>query len=481
MNESERDKRLHSSGVNHLPLPRGRYKVGCVDVLNGGTRDRGCLFRIFYPCEENVDIPTESSRRATWLPKPERKYADGYARVQGHVAYCAHKLCGSQTSSLYIPATMNARPARENRNAFPVILFSHDIGECRTTNSSLCVELASHGCVVAAIEHRDNTACRTFYVEQVEATPGSKDQLDGLNGVAEDREETSESLQTEDEIPMCESALEEDQDKDSADGDSVLADDVGGDKTDSVPRPAIIRTVWVNYRPIAKTPDLYNLRVRQLHRRVGECIRTLNCLEVINARGTCDNRLPERYPFDLSGTMNMERVTVIGRGFGGSTAYMTLQIEDRTICGASIDPLMFVIKADRPINVCRPFLLVLNSRHTAREDVQIMRTMFRQSYKTYTSVYTLLGSDTDAQSDLPFIKASSVWSSLSFSWPMVAPSPFTSLDLGSSLVLKFISEKCNFNNHNRDFYEDYVQRKSNLIEKGVRMPNRWTSRYSNAR
>lgn len=30
MNDSERDKTLYTSGVNHLPLPRGKYKVGSI-------------------------------------------------------------------------------------------------------------------------------------------------------------------------------------------------------------------------------------------------------------------------------------------------------------------------------------------------------------------------------------------------------------------------------------------------------------------
>lgn len=58
-----------------------------------------------------------------------------------------------------------------------------------------------------------------------------------MTGVLEDREETLDALLTEDEITMCESRLddEEDLDKDSADEDNILADDSGGDKTDSAP------------------------------------------------------------------------------------------------------------------------------------------------------------------------------------------------------------------------------------------------------
>ena len=41
----------------------------------------------------------------------------------------------------------------------PVIMFSHGVAGMRTTYSAICCDLASHGYLVAAIEHRFVPVC----------------------------------------------------------------------------------------------------------------------------------------------------------------------------------------------------------------------------------------------------------------------------------------------------------------------------------
>ena len=45
-------------------------------------------------------------------------------------------------------------PEGVNVPLFPVVVFSHGLGAMRTTYSGICCDLASHGYVVASVEHR---------------------------------------------------------------------------------------------------------------------------------------------------------------------------------------------------------------------------------------------------------------------------------------------------------------------------------------
>ena len=54
---------------------------------------------------------------------------------------------------VYVPAVWQA-PMLRNGREFPVIVLSHGLGGNRTTYTTFCCNLASHGFVVAALEHR---------------------------------------------------------------------------------------------------------------------------------------------------------------------------------------------------------------------------------------------------------------------------------------------------------------------------------------
>ncbi|PIK42123.1 putative platelet-activating factor acetylhydrolase-like [Apostichopus japonicus] len=122
------------------------------------TRFR-CFFRLFYPIDKDL-LDGDQSKRALWLPGSE--YAKGYASVVNIPGFslCAKIIAGSRR----IPAVWNA-PLASSESPFPVIVFSHGLSSCRTTYCCICIDLASHGFIVAAAEHRDESACISYYIK----------------------------------------------------------------------------------------------------------------------------------------------------------------------------------------------------------------------------------------------------------------------------------------------------------------------------
>ena len=61
-----------------------------------------------------------------------------------------------------VPFSHPLRDDGEEQVLFPVIVFSHGLHGHRSIYSGICCELSSHGYVVAAVEHKDKSACLTF-------------------------------------------------------------------------------------------------------------------------------------------------------------------------------------------------------------------------------------------------------------------------------------------------------------------------------
>ncbi|GFX94788.1 platelet-activating factor acetylhydrolase [Trichonephila clavipes] len=77
-------------------------------------------------------------------------------------------------SDIYTPAAWDIPPLRLPGHRFPVIVFSHGLGACRTTYTTFCLEFASRGFIVAALEHRDYSACMSYYFERQMSTEDKK-------------------------------------------------------------------------------------------------------------------------------------------------------------------------------------------------------------------------------------------------------------------------------------------------------------------
>ncbi|KAI9593519.1 platelet-activating factor acetylhydrolase [Syncephalis fuscata] len=176
-----------------LPKYTGPYEVGCHDIeWHGGSgrsyrgtsmtsvetatnsndaivelvaEQEPVLVRLYYPAKLIGD-----EQKAAWLPPPAFIYGQGYgdfARLPRllstplaatMVLFTKMSAYSDALVATHLPESTSTQP---DAGQFPVVMFSHGLGGCRTTYSGICGELASHGFVVCAIEHRDGTASVT--------------------------------------------------------------------------------------------------------------------------------------------------------------------------------------------------------------------------------------------------------------------------------------------------------------------------------
>ncbi|XP_034256826.1 platelet-activating factor acetylhydrolase-like [Thrips palmi] len=139
-----------------IPKASGPYVPGCVDVMTGYTPE-GCFFRLFYPSS------LEKTNEDKWVPwVDDVAYTRGFALILGIYSFMLRLYVWLVTGTPYIPA-VEAAPLSKRKEKFPVVVFSHGLGASKFFYSGTYTELASHGFIVAALEHRDRSACATYY------------------------------------------------------------------------------------------------------------------------------------------------------------------------------------------------------------------------------------------------------------------------------------------------------------------------------
>ena len=163
------------------PTPRGLYEVGVAEVqptlqlLGPGnlTGPEQIRLRVFYPAEQTTAAPRRwlfagSGGVRSWLPRgagEARRYAEahvGCLPLPKRLVPFLRRFLGWVLHFARLPrrvawgAPAVAPPAASG--AWPLTLFSHGLYGCAISYSACCAELASHGSVVVALEHKDGTA-----------------------------------------------------------------------------------------------------------------------------------------------------------------------------------------------------------------------------------------------------------------------------------------------------------------------------------
>uniref|UniRef100_A0A670IKU8 1-alkyl-2-acetylglycerophosphocholine esterase n=3 Tax=Podarcis muralis TaxID=64176 RepID=A0A670IKU8_PODMU len=241
--------------------------------------------------------------------------------------------------SCKIPVSWDA-PFKPCSHKYPLIIFSHGLGAFRTVYSAICVEMASRGFVVMALEHRDHSASATYFCKLDPETPDFPE--------------------------------------------------------------AQIREEWLSYQGVPKGQKEFRFRNPQLHQRANECIRGLKLIRSIDSGKDVVNLL--RTDFDLSvlkDNVDLSKVSVMGHSFGGTTAVLALVKEAQFKCAVALDAWMFPLENSVYPKVTKPVLFVNTESFQTAESVAKMKKISAVSKET--KVITILGTVHQSQTDFTFL------------------------------------------------------------------------------
>uniref|UniRef100_K7FRJ0 Platelet-activating factor acetylhydrolase n=1 Tax=Pelodiscus sinensis TaxID=13735 RepID=K7FRJ0_PELSI len=320
-------------GAQSLGLPHGKgpHRVGCTDVMVGHNR-KGLFFRLFYPC-----LPQEGAEQPLWIPRYE--YCQGLADyINLNRKWCT-PLLSVTFGSHRVPVSWNG-PLKSRGSGYPLIIFSHGLGAFRTVYSAVCVEMASRGLLVMALEHRAQSACATDFCK---AEAGESDSL--------------------------EAALQEE---------------------------------WIPFRRVQEGQKEFHVRNPQVRQRANECVRGLRLMQDIASGKAVTNVLHRG--FDLSAlkeSVDLTRVAVMGHSFGGATAILALAKEDCFKCAVALDAWMFPLENALYSKVAKPVLFINTETFQTAESIAKMKRL--RSRNNHTKIITILGSVHQSQTDFTFL------------------------------------------------------------------------------
>ncbi|KAL4685761.1 hypothetical protein H8959_001358 [Pygathrix nigripes] len=184
-----------SFGQAKIPKGNGPYSVGCTDLMFDHTK-KGTFLRLYYPSQDDDRLDT------LWIPNKE--YFWGLSKYLGK-----HWLMGNILSLLFgsvtTPADWNS-PLRPGEK-YPLVVFSHGLGAFRTIYSAIGIDLASHGFIVAAVEHRDRSASATYYFKNQSAAEIGKKSWLYLRTLKEEEEIHIRNKQVRQRAKECSQAL----------------------------------------------------------------------------------------------------------------------------------------------------------------------------------------------------------------------------------------------------------------------------------
>jgi platelet-activating factor acetylhydrolase len=254
-------------------------------------------------------------------------------------------------ADLYIAhSTPGARAVTElhtqeytSSTSLPVIVYCHGLGGMRCDNSAICCDFASHGYLVAAVEHRDQSACSSL--QRVPSFSSERSRF---------RDEWIEFYYH--------------------------------------PNPA-------------KEFQLRNRQVLQRSRDGILALELLTMLnEGVEVHNMMEGHFDFR---QFQGRLDLRKAAIMGHSFGGATTIQALSQDHRFMCGIALDCWMVPVHRDLlETGVQQPLLFINSFTFQWPDSVRKMMKLTRPPQHTGASACTILtlqGTSHTNQSDMPFV------------------------------------------------------------------------------
>ncbi|XP_051008889.1 platelet-activating factor acetylhydrolase [Acomys russatus] len=314
-----------SSCHSKIPKGNGSYPVGCTDLMLGYT-NKSIFLRLYYPAQSQGQDRFDT----VWIPNKE--YFFGLSKFLGTPSIVGNIL-DFLYGSMKTPASWNA-PLRTGEK-YPLIVFSHGLGAFRSLYSAIGVGLASYGFIVAAVEHRDESASATYYFEDQAAAK------------LENRS-------------------------------------------------------WLYIKKL-KLEDAKIIRKEQVQQRAKECSQALSAILDIDHGNPKENILGSDFDVkQLKGTIDRNKIAVVGHSFGGATVIQSLSEDQRFKCGVALDPWMFpVSEEDLPSRIPQPLFFVNSAQFESKDDVIKMKKFYQPDKER--KMITIRGSVHQNFADFTFV------------------------------------------------------------------------------
>eukprot|EP00731_Ephydatia_muelleri_P028418 Em0020g62a len=375
-----------------IPAPSGPHTVGCVDVMHlfEGDTD-GLLVKLFYPTSAGPDGPYPYSE---WLS--HKRYVRGMldyvkAPAVGLLSTLVDAFLTPRIPALYLAPLLGhgpgplvgdsvaqigeALPAAVQPESFPIVVFSHGLSGMRAISSAVCCDLASHGYVVGAVEHRDHSACASLRRVPKPGTNGQQFTDEWL--------EFYWKKDNEEEFPLRHTQL------------------------------------CQRVKDVKQVVDLFNI---------------LN--EGGTIKNMMPNDFDFR---QFQGRLNMDMVAMMGHSFGGGTTLQSLSEDGRLKCGVGLDSWMVPIHRDLDSQgIQQPLLLINSHSFQWKENVERMMKYVTEPDSSGTrrrSIITIRGTNHYNQVDILFVMPRFVVSSEKFRSPL---DPAVAHSLNMELIHTFL-------------------------------------------